>query len=990
MVTTPGTFVGRQREMGVLQAALDDALSGQGRLVMLVGEPGIGKTRTAQELAALAGQRGAQVLWGWCYEEAGAPPYWPWVQSLRSYVQKRDADHLRSEIGPGAADIAEIIPELRESLPGLEPPPVLDSPEANRFRLFDSITTLLKNTAQSQPLLLVLDDLQWADQPSLLLLRFLARQIGESRLLVVGTYRDVELSRQHPLSETLAQLSREPAFRRVPLLGLSRDDSGHLIETTAGIRPSGTLVDSIHERTEGNPFFITEVVRLLTAQGELDRRDAGRPQAIRIPEGVRQAIGHRLNRLPAQCNQVLTTASIIGREFGFRQLQHIMADISGDQVLQALESALAVGVIQELPGSAERYLFTHALIQQTLAHELSGVRRVRLHARIGQALEELYGADAEAHAAELVYHFAEALPVTGPEKVVHYSLLAGERALASYAWEEAVAHYQTALELLEELEADPRHQAEVQEKLALVTSLGSGKGGVSYLEKALSIYENLGDSKKAGEVHLRLGNRVEGDLDSGRRYSHNVEAVALLEPEGESLQLARAYVQLGDNAFHGFGDRSIGLPLMEKGLALAERLGDTAGVIEAAKWLAHAMVYHTGEIQPGFALYQRCYEEARKMGNLVTLSEAAIDLSREYSPLRASEDALEWAERAADASKQAGTARQQIMSALALAWACVLLGDAARARLNVDTAEQLARRAGVDIGPGNFGSGGITSVPARVNIFVGEWNKAEKELLHYLLKGTGISRFWVSPTLGWLYLERSDLVRAKMHLEETATFCHTSGDYPPELLASALLVQVCCKGGELEEAADHMRRAKEIFSLSPDWYGLAAEVHHADGVLAATQQRWPEAEMAFQKSVEINRQFHLPYYEARTLLEQGQMHLARNGPDDRQQGMQLLDQALAIFQRIQATKMVEKVLGLRERAESLPTKGPVYPAGLTKRQVDVLLLLAEGKTNREIAGELVLSERTVQRHVADIYLKIAARNRSEATAFALSKLYPAK
>jgi predicted ATPase len=183
---------------------------------MLVGEPGIGKTRTAQELASHAERRGVQILWGWCYEEAGAPPYWPWVQPIRSYVQQQDPERLHAEMGPGAADIAEIVPEVRVELPGLETPPALE-PEAARFRLFDSITTFLKNAAQSQTLMLVLDDLHWADKPSLLLLEFLARQMADCRLLVVGCYRDMELSRQHPLSESLAQLSREPVFRRQTL-----------------------------------------------------------------------------------------------------------------------------------------------------------------------------------------------------------------------------------------------------------------------------------------------------------------------------------------------------------------------------------------------------------------------------------------------------------------------------------------------------------------------------------------------------------------------------------------------------------------------------------------------------------------------------------------------------------------------------------------------------------------------------------------------------
>jgi predicted ATPase len=326
---TGGEFVGRQREMGKLKAVLEDALSGQGQLLMLVGEPGIGKTRTAQELAAHAETRGAQVLWDWCYEEEGAPPFWPWVQPIRAYVQQRNAEQLHSEMGPGAADIAEVVSEVRGKLPSLEPPPALQ-PEQARFRLFGSITTFLKSAAQSQPLMLVLDDLHWADKPSLLLLQFLARQLGESHLLVVGCYRDLELSRQHPLSEALAQLSRLPVFQRELLLGISQEDSGQFIEMAAGIRPSPQLVETIHAHTEGNPFFLKEMTRLLSERGELRAAGIGGPEGIRIPQGVREVIGQRLNRLSEACHQTLTIASVIGREFDFRLLRTLSDEVTDE------------------------------------------------------------------------------------------------------------------------------------------------------------------------------------------------------------------------------------------------------------------------------------------------------------------------------------------------------------------------------------------------------------------------------------------------------------------------------------------------------------------------------------------------------------------------------------------------------------------------------------------------------------------------------------
>ena len=498
-----GVFVGRQREMGDLKACLEDALSGRGRLVMLVGEPGIGKTRTAQELATYAGLRGAQVLWGRSYEEQGVPPYWPWVQAIRSYVRERDPEQLRSEMGAGAADIAEIVSDVKERLPGLKPAPQLE-PEQARFRLFDSITTFLKTASQRQPLVLVLDDLHWADQPSLMLLQFVARELGGARLLIIGTYRDMELSRQHPLAETLGELTRERLFQRVLLRGLTQEDVGRFIELAAGVTPPSALVTSVYTQTEGNPLFVTEVVRLLVQEGELSTDNVRETDSwtVRIPEGVREVIGRRLNRLPQRCNETLTAALILGREFTLDQLKPLSEDTSDDRLFEVLEEALAARVIEELPQSVGRYQFTHALIQETLAEELSLTRRVRLHARIAQALEDLYGDDSEAHAAELAQHFAQAQTVLGTEKLVHYSLLAGKRALSARAYEEAEAHSQRGLVgkgvALTGTEPAPDGQS-----AALLSCLGqaqvgtlSGFGGIAALTtftRAFDYYVSIGE-----------------------------------------------------------------------------------------------------------------------------------------------------------------------------------------------------------------------------------------------------------------------------------------------------------------------------------------------------------------------------------------------------------------------------------------------------------------------------------------------------------------
>jgi tetratricopeptide (TPR) repeat protein len=493
-------------------------------------------------------------------------------------------------MGPGAADIAEVIPELGEKLPDLKPPPALE-PEQARFRLFDSITTFLKNAAQSQPLMLVLDDLHWADQPSLLLLQFLARQLGGSRLLVMGCYRDVELSRQHPLSETLAQLAREPVFQRKLLRGLSQEDTGRFIQATVGIQPAPRLGETIYAHTEGNPFFLTEVIRLLAERGELAAAEIGGPQGIRIPEGVREVIGQRLNRLSEQCTQTLATASIVGREFDFRLLKALSSGITDDQLLQVVDEALRAHLIEELPGSGERYQFTHALIQQTLVEELSTSRRVRLHARIGESLEELYGPNASGHAAELAHHFAEAEPVLGPEKLVRYSLLAGERALGTYGWEDALAHFQRALEAKESQGMDA-------ETAALLFGLGRAQaatgGGVQLqevvatLSRAFDYYIEAGDLDRAVAVaEYPVGAALGITTGAGQLISR---ALPLVSPD--SHQAGRLLSTYGLTLYQDTGDYEGAQETFDRALAIAQREKDPALEMRTLANAANVHFYH--------------------------------------------------------------------------------------------------------------------------------------------------------------------------------------------------------------------------------------------------------------------------------------------------------------------------------------------------------------------------------------------------------------
>ncbi|MCH8814974.1 MAG: protein kinase [Chloroflexi bacterium] len=447
-----GNFVGRRDEIRQLKTAFEDTLSGQARLMMVVGEPGIGKTRLAQEFAVYAELRGARVLWGRCYE-GEVVPYQPFVEAFREYARERPDDELREELGRGAPEMMQLVSEIQQRFPDIVEAPRLEG-EAERIRLFESVTTFVRNATEARPVVLFLDDIHWADKPSLLLMQYLARNITRDRLMMVGTYRDVELDRTHPLSEVVAALRSDRLYERVLLRGLSSDDTRSMIAAVSEQEVTNEpFAEAIFRETEGNPFFIEEVLKHLVETGAI-RREEGRwtgdPSVLdSIPEGVREVIGRRLERLSEGCNRLLTLASTMTGGFAWETLKAI----SGEEeaiFLDLIDEALRAQVIKERGRGLDGiYDFTHALIRQTLYGELSTPRRVVLHRQIGESLEGLYSANLEPHFGELAHHFYQAAPGGDVDKAIDYAMKAGRRAMGLAAYEEAARHFETARQATE-------------------------------------------------------------------------------------------------------------------------------------------------------------------------------------------------------------------------------------------------------------------------------------------------------------------------------------------------------------------------------------------------------------------------------------------------------------------------------------------------------------------------------------------------------------
>lgn len=485
-------FVGRSDELTRLEQALELAASGSGRVVMVVGEPGIGKTRTLEELAARAREHGTTVLYGRCYEGEGEAPYTPFAEALGEHLKHADPEELHKDLGPRGAAAGRIVPGLRERVPDLPELPKLQ-PDEERSRLFDAVTQFLLSTAERSPLLLVLDDLHWADTGTIGLLRYLARFAAKGRLLLVGAYRDVELDRTHPLADALAALRREVEYEKVQLRGLERAQVGEFLETLATHEVPEALVEALSRETEGNPFFLREIVLHLIEEGRIYQVD-GRwtsdvsVDAMGIPEGVRQVVGRRLSRLSEEANRLLGAASGFNGAFRF----DVAAAASGIEELTALD-ALDEALDAQLlcpTGEADAYDFTHALIRHTLYAEMNPSRQVRLHRRIAEAMERGYAVAANEIAGEIArqYHRSAALP--GAEKGVRYCLAAADRAEVAAAHGEAAAFVRVALELLPDGDA-ARPRLEARLGLALAWD--------AKLEEAVEVASRAGSSIAASE-----------------------------------------------------------------------------------------------------------------------------------------------------------------------------------------------------------------------------------------------------------------------------------------------------------------------------------------------------------------------------------------------------------------------------------------------------------------------------------------------------------
>jgi tetratricopeptide (TPR) repeat protein len=890
-----GVHVGREREVDELCAVADVALTGRGQLVLVSGEPGIGKTRLVEELTTYAHLRDALVLWGRCYEGLGAPAYWPWIQVIRAYSVDHDPDALAEAMGPGAADIAQIVSEVRRRLPGLEPPPPSVGEEQARFRLFDSVVTFLLSASQREPLVVVLDDLHCADRGSLGLLEFLAPQLGRARVLVVGTYRDTELHAHRSLVQSLGELARVQSPRRIVLRGLRRAEVSRYVSLTAGVEPDDALVEAIHSKSEGNPFFVAEIVRLLSAEGRLDSA-AGE---ISIPQEVRELIARRLAPLSAYCREALSIAGVVGHDFDLRVLQAV-ADVDADRLLEALEEAQAARVIAA--AGAGRYRFAHVLISDALVDGLSATRRLRLHKRVGEALERAYAGRLEQRLGELAHHFLEAAPAGDAERGVRYALAAAEHAGGRLSYEEAARWYERALDALELLPADGARRCDLL--LALGEAhhrAGAHRRANAAFRQAASLARELRSPERLARAALGFG----GPRGSFGLVDH--ELVSLLEEalatpgrrddRVRARLLARLAMEL---YFAGATERRA--TLVDEAVAIARRLGDPATIAYALN-ARYAALWGPENAAERLAIADEVLTLARRASDHRLAREGRgrrIVALLELGDLPAAHTEIDVHARAAEELRQPYGRWQ---AAVWQAAEALLEGRFTDGESRARDALELGRRVRVTDAENCFAVQNFIAAMElgrleELQHTVEQWSKREPEAMRWI---TGLA--YLHAELG-----RRDEAAAAFEPVATRGFAAIARDNQ-WLTRIANLADTCAFLGDVARARELgdllLPYAARNVVMVEGWacFGSAAR---SLALLAVTLGQWNEAETHFQAAIDFNSRLGARPWLARTEFSYAQMLLARPFSRDPEHAHDLLQNALTTARDLGMTTLAER------------------------------------------------------------------------------------
>jgi class 3 adenylate cyclase/tetratricopeptide (TPR) repeat protein len=883
-------FVGREEEKTRLLTMLDRTQRGSGGLFMVGGEPGVGKTRLTEEVTAEARRRGFFTLLGHCYEAEGMPPYMPFIETTEYVARVVSPQVLREALGEGASEVMRLSPALRRALPDVPPSPELP-PEEGRRHFFDAMVEFIARASRQQPLFMVLDDLHWTDEASLMLLEQLAGRLPEVPIMVVGTYRDIELGVSRPLARTLQRLLRQRLTQDMVLKRLPESAVGNILRAHGPGQPPSRLVSLVYNETEGNPFFVEEVIRFLSEEGKLfdasgDWLGDVEISEVEVPRSVRLVVEQRLERLTPGCRQLLSIASVIGRNFNFQLLEGLAAGdpaLEGRDPLDVLEEAVSASLVQDVSrGREARYTFTHELIRQTQLSNLSLPRRQRLHLRVADAIERLYSTNLDTHIAELAGHYRNAGAAADPEKTIAYSERAAQSAQAVYAYEEAAAHWEAVVELLDEVERDLAGHEVLQRKAAILEKLGDLMlvGGLDaaksadYTERALALYGQLGQTERVAQMHSRLGRDLSihpQAMDIPRAVAHYKAAEEVLAKGSVRAPLGYVYIGLATTAVWAV-DNEGGLAASTRALEIADELGNPS-LRASALALQGWHLFHKGKFALGLEQTEQAWRIADETNQMFNLFIAAWLRGSMVQFLGDPLGAIHWLLRAFDDPRLASSPAQRAELAASLYLNYGSSGDVAAFQALMDSGFQGYEAA----------SAIVTSPRESIAAVEGETERVART-------GNRFQHVALTHWQAWNFSVLGEFEEASAKAEESVL--------PPSGVPLKI-VHRCYAGifatqlGNIGRAREHLSRCLEAIANGEDWRGLVGFVRWLEGVVTAAGGDIEEAAKPFSAAVETLERFNNRLDEADALYYWAKALIAAGRATD---AADKIDQAVAIYE----------------------------------------------------------------------------------------------
>ena len=906
-------FVGRDTERAEARRLLDQAVAGQGSVLLLGGEPGVGKTRLAEEVLAEGRQRGCLALTGRCYETEGTPPFIPWVEMIERSAAIVPTASFREALGDAAPEVAKLVPELRRTFPDI-PSPIELPPEQQRRYLFNSFLEFVKRGTQVTPQVMLIDDLHWADDSTLLLLQHVVQQVSEIPLLIVGTYRDVDLEVARPFAKVLEAFTRQRLAHKVSLRRLPEAGVSEMLKALSGQVPPTHLVTAIFTETEGNPFFVEEVFQHLSEEGRLFDADGRwrvdlRVEDLEVPEGIRLVIGRRVERLSSEARQVLTTAAIVGRSFDLTLLA-ALGDAEGAALVSALEEAEAARLIQSASSGREvRWEFAHGLIRQTLEASLSLPRRQDAHLRVAEAIERVYAAHVDHHASDLAYHLYQAGRVSDPEKTVRFLALAGNQALEAGAFDEALRQFSDALSIRGD-DDDQRQTADLHYKKGrALRSLGRGAEALEEWRAALAAYEDLDDGDGIARTAFETAHMTSwlGDQRSAQTLARRV-----LDSLGAQHETARCRLLAVLSTFSAVSgdDYQTTNDLLREAEGLAERLDDPAlstEVLQARVRVRFSYMQLPETVEVG----RRVATQRRERGELYDACEASWPIQTACFSGGRCRESLETGEALETESARVGhvfanwTAGINL-TALHLATAGNLVETATRADRYLDAAER------ADMAPWGLSH----MLPGIVRFHAGDWAAARSHFetdvrLAFESFLNGLNRSLVH--LARAYAGDHDVLEL---LEADRSRLLVIPNENPwgvwELLLS--VVEGLVVLGKSEDAADLYPLVLKgiqkgaVISFSIRLWQMVA------GIAASCGEHWDAAREHYETA--LTQAHDLPHKIAQPEVRRwyAQMLLDRDAPGDRDKARTLLGEAIDQYRTIGMPKHLAMAEGMLKGA----------------------------------------------------------------------------